>query len=137
MLRLPAIPGAPRDAHDSLRHASAQTNQFLGHVGITRTDPDYVALEVMDNVLGTGAGFTDRLSKNIRDEKGLAYTVFGNMTRTAGVVPGRSASTRARSPSDVALALAEMRKEVQGILDRPPTTEELVGAKAALRGGMI
>ena len=41
---------------------AAQTHVYLGHLGITRTNPDYYKLLVMDNVLGTGPGFTDRLS---------------------------------------------------------------------------
>jgi zinc protease len=114
-----------------------QTNQFLGHVGIVRTDPDYAALEVMDNVLGTAAGFTDRLSKLIRDQKGLAYTVFGNLTGNSARWPGTFRVYAGTRPQDSAQALALMRQEIQGILDRPPTDDELSGAKSALRGGMI
>ncbi|MFI5402418.1 MAG: M16 family metallopeptidase, partial [Planctomycetota bacterium] len=114
-----------------------QVNLFVGHLGIARTDPDFVALEVMDNVFGVGAGFTDRLSKNIRDEKGLAYTVFGDITRTADVAPGMFRVYCGTSPESADLALAEMRKEIAAIRDRAPTPEELEGAKAALRGGMV
>ena len=135
-LELPAIP-AP--AANAIRAAVAkkQTNVLLGHIGITRKDPDYVALEVMDNVFGTGAGFTDRLSQNVRDQKGLAYTVFGNITANSGVLPGTFRVYAGTNPEDAALALSEMKKEIGGILDRPPTPEELAGAKAALRGGMV
>jgi zinc protease len=136
VLRLPAIP-APRASVTRLVTDKVQANTFLGHVGIVRGDPDYVALEVMDNVLGTGAGFTDRLSRNIRDEKGLAYTVYGNVTRSAGIDPGLFRVYAGTKPQHAALALAEMRKEVRGILERPPTPEELAGAKAALRGGLV
>jgi zinc protease len=135
-LNLPAIPTpAARSIH--ARVSKKQTNLFLGHVGVVRSDPDYVALEVMDNVFGTGAGFTDRLSQNVRDQKGLAYTVFGNITSNSGIVPGSLRVYAGTNPEDAARALTEMRKEVQGILDRPPTPEELAGAKAALRGGMV
>jgi zinc protease len=135
-LSLPEIP-APRaqTLHKDLDRE--QTNLYLGQVGIRRSDPDFVALEVMENVFGTGAGFTDRLSKNIRDERGLAYTVSGNLTRNSDVLPGTLRVFANPNPKNAPLALSEMRKEVQGILDRPPTPDELRGAKAALRGGMI
>ena len=131
------VPPAPAAKVVHVEMPREQTNTYLGHVGIVRTDPDYAALEVMDNVLGTGAGFTDRLSKNIRDEKGLAYTVFGNMTGNSARWPGTFRVYAGTRPEDAARALAEMRKEVQGILERPPTEDELAGAKAAMRGGMI
>ena len=46
------------------------------------------ALLVMDYILGTGAGFTDRLSSRLRDREGLAYTVTANITSSASEEPG-------------------------------------------------
>ncbi len=114
-----------------------QTNTYLGHLGIARKDPDFTALEVMENVFGTGSGFTDRLSKNIRDEKGLAYTVYGNVTGNAGILPGTFRVYAGTNPEDGAKAIAEMRKEIGRILAEPPTPDELAGAKAALRGEVV
>ena len=62
---------------------AAQTHVFIGHAGVTRADPDYYTLLVLDNVLGTGPGFTDRLSANLRDRQGLAYTVTAQITGSA------------------------------------------------------
>ncbi|MFQ3652526.1 MAG: pitrilysin family protein, partial [Gemmataceae bacterium] len=53
---------------------AAQLHFYLGHVGIRRTNPDYFKLLVMDYILGTGPGFTDRLSSRLRDREGLAYS---------------------------------------------------------------
>lgn len=132
----PAIP-APAARGVRIDLEKNQSNLFLGHVGIERNDPDYVALQVLDNVFGVGAGFTSRLAMNVRDQKGLAYTVWGSVTSGAGVRPGTFTVFAGTKPSDAAVALAEMRKEVEGILSRPPTGEELDGAKAALRGEMV
>ncbi len=71
-----------------------QANIYLGHVGIERKDPDYTALEVFDNVFGTGSGFTSRLAMNVRDQKGLAYTVYGDITGSAGHPPRHAAHLR-------------------------------------------
>ena len=65
----------------------AQVNLYLGHLGVRRTDPRFATLLVMDHVLGTGAGFTDRLSRRLRDELGLAYSVYATITATAGREP--------------------------------------------------
>src|SRR5262249_30001486 len=64
--------------------AAAQVHVFIGHLGITRKNPDYYKLLVMDNVLGTGPGFTDRLSATLRDRQGLAYTVNATIASSAG-----------------------------------------------------
>ena len=78
--------------------AAAQVHFYAGHVGIRRDNPDYYKLLVMDYVLGTGPGFTDRLSASLRDRQGLAYTVG----RTSPTGPARSRAcslpTSARSP---------------------------------------
>src|SRR5262249_9199026 len=63
---------------------AAQVHFYIGHLGITRNNPDYYKLLVMDNVLGTGPGFTDRLSSTLRDRQGWAYTVQAAITGTAG-----------------------------------------------------
>ena len=68
---------------------AAQLQMFLGHVGIRRDDPDYYKLLVMDHVLGTGPGFTDRLSSRLRDREGLAYSVSAAITGVGGPGAGR------------------------------------------------
>ena len=47
----------------------------LGHIGGLMSDPDYLALMVMNEILG--GGFTSRLFKNVRSRQGLAYSVGG------------------------------------------------------------
>src|SRR5262249_60938353 len=67
---------------------AAQLAFYMGHPGIRRGNPDYYKLQVMDYVLGTGPGFTDRLSARARDREGLAYTVSANITSSATEQPG-------------------------------------------------
>ena len=66
---------------------AAQVHVYIGELGIKRNNPDYHKLLVMDNVLGTGPGFTYRLSATLRDRQGLAYTVTAT-TNSAGMEPG-------------------------------------------------
>ena len=51
-----------------------QANIILGHKGVSRNNPDYYALTVMNYILG-GGGFTSRLVDQIRVKRGLAYSV--------------------------------------------------------------
>jgi zinc protease len=131
-------PPEPKAAHLPTALDRAQTTVMLGHLGVTRTDPDFVALEVFDNVLGTGAGFTSRLAKTVRDVNGLAYSVYGNVTGTATTQPGYFLMYAGTEPKDADKAIALMREELAAVLgDRPPSDQELAGARAALRGEMI
>ena len=53
----------------------AQANIILGHAGVSRDNPDFYALTVMNYILG-GGGFSSRLMEEIRNKKGLAYSVY-------------------------------------------------------------
>src|SRR6202007_2937464 len=67
---------------------SQQVHLSMGERGIRRNSPDYYKLLVMDYVLGTGPGFTDRLSAHLRDREGLGYTGSGNIKRSGGSATG-------------------------------------------------
>lgn len=60
-------------------HKSGVNQSFiiLGHTGVTRTNPDYAALQVMNKILS--GGFSGRLFEQIRTKRGLAYSVFGRV----------------------------------------------------------
>src|SRR5205823_330886 len=77
------------------------------------------------------------LSRDVRDEKGLAYTVFANITRSSSNVSGTFRAYAGTNPEDAAKALDAMLDIVRKMPTTPPTPEELAGAKAAMRGGMV
>lgn len=52
-----------------------QANIVMGHSGVARGNPDYYAIQVMNYVLG-GGGFSSRVMDSIRNERGLAYSVY-------------------------------------------------------------
>jgi zinc protease len=115
---------------------AAQVHVFIGHLGITRDNPDYYKLLVMDNILGTGPGFTDRLSSTLRDRMGLAYTVRATITSNAGKQPGTFSGyigTFAKSFLDVQRSFL---REIERIREEPPTPEEVEDAKKYLLGSM-
>ena len=111
-----------------------QVHLFLGHLGIRRKHPDYPALVVMDHVLGSGPGFTNRVSRHLRDELGLAYSVSANIHGSAGILPGMFTAYIGTSPEHVGTALAGFLREIRTIQEEPVGEAELEVAKSYLVG---
>jgi zinc protease len=116
---------------DEIDRTVTQATIVLGHRGISRDNPDYYALAVMNYILG-GGGFGSRLVDEIRVKRGLAYSVtsFFDAGRYPGsfqvVLQTKNASAR----EAIALVLRELeRMRTDGALE-----EELSRAKKYLTG---
>lgn len=99
--------------------------------GIKRDDPDWYAAYVMNYVLG-GGGFSSRLTEEVREKRGLAYSVYSYLTplRHAGVISGGVATQNARAAQSVGLIKDEFARMARdGISDK-----ELADAKTYLTG---
>ncbi len=119
---------------DVFRAERAQVHVYLGHLGIARSNPDYVPLAVMDHVLGTGPGFTNRIAMRLRDELGLAYTVSASIHSSAGVLPGTFRAYIGTSPQNVRAAIEGFLREIRRIRDEKVGDAELETAKSYLVG---
>jgi zinc protease len=115
---------------------AAQVHVYLGHRGIKRDNPDYFKLLVMDNVLGTGPGFTDRLSANLRDRQGLAYTVNAQIASSAGTEIGAFTGYIGTFPDKFTWVRDGFLKEIRKLRDEPPTRQEVEDAKQYLTGSL-
>ncbi|MGL6074971.1 MAG: M16 family metallopeptidase [Fimbriiglobus sp.] len=115
---------------------AAQTHVYIGHLGIKRSDPDYYALLVMDNVLGVGPGFTDRLSSTLRDRQGLAYTVNASITGSASEQPGVFQGFIGTFPEKFLWVRDGFLKEIERIRAEPATPTEVEDAKKYLLGSL-
>ena len=111
-----------------------QVHVFLGHLGIRRNDPDYPSLVVMDHVLGTGPGFVNRISRRLRDELGLAYSVNASIHTTAGVLPGVFSAYIGTSPEHAETAIDGFLAEMRRMQDELVPHDELETAKQYLLG---
>lgn len=108
-----------------------QANILLGNLGVSRDSPDYYAVLVMNYILG-GGGFTSRLMQSVRDEMGLAYSVYsffaaykhGGMFQVGVQTKNDSANT----------VIAEIRKQIERMRKEEVTDEELLDAQAYLTG---
>jgi zinc protease len=115
---------------------AAQVHVYIGQLGITRNNPDYYKLLVMDNVLGTGPGFTYRLSATLRDRQGLAYTVTASIANSAGLEPGTFNGYVGTFPEKFLDVRHGFLREIEKIRDEPPTKEEVEDAKKYLLGSL-
>ncbi len=108
-----------------------QANIDLGHIGISRENPDYYAVMIMNYILG-GGGFSSRLMDNIRDKKGLAYDVHSGFSRSEGAGHFKvSIQTKNESANEV---IDETLKEIRRIQNELVSEKELADAKAYLTG---
>jgi len=108
-----------------------QANIILGHGGVSRDNPDYYAISVMNYILG-GGGFESRLMQNIRVERGLAYDIhsFFDPNKYGGIF-----EVGVQTKNDTAItAIDEILKEIKEIRTNPVSDSELSGAKAFLTG---
>jgi zinc protease len=122
---------------DAAMEGKSQSNVFVGNLGIRRTDPDYAAQLVLDHVLGTGPGFSDRLSKDLRDEQGLAYTVYANAFRSASEEPGTFNAFIACLGDDLPKAIDGLFGHLRRIREEPVSDVELADAKSYLVGSQV
>jgi zinc protease len=133
----PSIPFPERGGEVRVEEDREQLHVYLGHLGIRRSDPDYHALLVADVALGSGPGFTDRLSKRLRDEMGLAYTVFARIARGSDLEPGTFTAYIGTAPKLRDAALAGMREEIARFVAEGPTEREVEDARSYLLGSYV
>lgn len=132
---LPAIPKIEKFTEKIVTiPQAAQLHFLMGHPGIRRKSEDYYRLLVMDYVLGTGPGFTDRLSSRLRDREGLAYTVSATVTTSATEEPGLFTCYIGTPPQNFARVRDEFREELNRIRDETSRREEVEDAKLYLLG---
>ena len=138
--QVPQVPLPHRQTRPIERFVAAakeQVNVIIGHLGIERRNPDYYALLLMDTILGSSPGFTSRIPRILRDEQGLAYTTFSNITSSAGLDPGRFIAYIGTAPENLDRAVSGLRLEIERIVEEGVTAEELETAKLYLTGSFV
>lgn len=108
-----------------------QANVVWGHLGTTRDDPDWYAIQVMNYILG-GGGFSSRMMESIRTRAGLAYSVFSYFV--PGKIPGPFQVVLQTKSATTAEALKRLRSEVERIRSEPVSDAELEAARKYLTG---
>jgi len=109
-----------------------QTFIIAGQLGLRIDDPDYPAVRVLSDILGSG--WASRIFVKVRSEKGLAYSAGGQMI-PAWDHPGVFVFFSSTKPSTTAETLAAMLEEIRKIREAPVTDEELGRAKDGYLNG--
>jgi zinc protease len=110
----------------------SQTAIMWGHAGgLRRNDPDFYATQVLSTILGGGA-LVSRLGSSIRDEQGLAYSVYSYFD--ASLFPGPFRAVLGTNPANAKKAVAALEAEIQRIRRDGVTDREVAEAVAYLTG---
>ena len=120
--------GAPK-VYLIARPGSVQTTLYVGTQSMKRTDPDYVALTVVNRVLG---GTMGRLFRHLREEKGYTYGIGSGFSATqyrGSWTSSTSVRTDVTEP-----ALTDLLSEIAELRDKPVPDAELADAKRAIVG---
>ena len=115
-----------------IEYDSSQTHILLGQLGYRRGDDDKFALYLGNYILG-GGGFVSRLTNEVREKRGLAYSVysyFNPMRQTGTFVLGLQTQN---SKADESLGV--IRETLERFLKEGPSERELVAAKKNITGG--
>ncbi len=111
---------------------SAQAHVLIGQPGYKRDDPDFFALTVGNYILG-GGGFVSRLTHEVREKRGLSYSVYSYFS--PGLHAGAFTIGLQTRPDQAEQALRVSREVLASFVTEGPTPVELKAAKDNLIGG--
>ena len=129
---LPAPPALQQALDRRINFPASQNHIRLATIGMARGDPDYFTLYVGNYILG-GGGLVSILSEEIREKRGLSYSVYSYFSplRVAGpFVLGLQTAADNRDE-----ALRVLRETLSRFVSEGPTSEELEAARLNLSGG--
>ena len=108
-----------------------QSVVLFGEGGVKRHDPDFYPAYLMNHILG-GGGFSSRLTQEVREKRGLAYSIDTDLVALdhVGLVQGMVGTKNA----SVAEAISLIKQEWRRMRDEGPTEQELADAKLYLTG---
>ena len=115
-----------------IAHPATQSHILIGVPGMARTDPDYFPLYVGNYILG-GGGFVSRLMSEVREKRGLAYSVYSYFMPLKQPGAFQIGLQTKKEQADEALQL--VRKTLAEFIANGPTEKELLAAKQNIVGG--
>ncbi|MEJ2200056.1 MAG: pitrilysin family protein [Desulfuromonadaceae bacterium] len=132
---IPPLAPAPSAALWLAQKNIPQTTILFGEIGIDKDNPDLQALRVMNFILG-GGGFNSRLMREIRSNRGLAYSVYSYF-RVGRLLPGpfiAGCETKSGATGEVVALMRQIMREMR---QRPVSAEELQLAKDSLINSFV
>jgi len=131
--RAGVAPPSTRPAVRVVRRPTEQANLLLGGEGLPRTDPRRFALGVLNGALG--GGMSSRLFQEIREKRGLAYSVYSYASHYAdtGLFGVYAGCLPAKADQVLALCRAELERVARNGL----AADEIARGKGQLAGGIV
>jgi zinc protease len=128
---VPEVTAMPKKALLLAKLPIPQSVVVFGEAGIKRNDPDWYTAYVVNHILG-GGGFAARLTTEVREKRGLAYSVYSMLAplRQSSLILGGVATQNSRVAQSIDIIRAEWRR----MRDEGPTAAELEDAKTYLTG---
>jgi zinc protease len=122
----------PKAVEQRIPHPASQAHILIGMPALQRGDADVFALTVGNYILG-GGGFVSRLTKEVREKRGLAYSVYSYFNAMEQLGPYQAGLQTRKDQADEALKV--VREQIAAYLQTGPTEAELKAAKDNLIGG--
>ena len=132
----PRLPAAPQAEPARVRFFAKDTEQYhvcLGAPGLARDDERRFALRVLDNILGGTS--SSRLFQEVREKRGLAYSVYSFQSLYAGT--GQIGLYLGTRPDNVGRAMRVVADELERFRAEPATHEELERSKENVKGRVL
>ncbi len=129
---LPAVKQLTEAKTITIDFPSSQTHIFVGQPGTKRGDKDYYSLYVANHPFG-GSGFTSRLVEVVREERGLAYSVYSYFSPLRELGPFAMGMQTKTEQTQQALTL--LNEELVKYVEHGPEEDELAASLSNITGG--
>lgn len=130
--KLPAVSLPQAASEQRISHPASQAHILLGYPGVKRGDADYFALYVGNYILG-GGGFVSRLTEEVREKRGLVYSVYSYFIPMAEQGPFQVGLQTKKEQADEALKVVD--ETLAKFMQNRVTDRELKAAKSNITGG--
>jgi len=131
-LAIPAVRPLTEAVTRFIEHPATQSHIMIGAPGISRDDPDFFPLFVGNYILG-GGGFVSRITEEVRQKRGLAYSAYSLFSTLKAGGPFIIGMQTRRDQAEQALEV--VRSTLREFVDKGPTDKEVVAAKQNIVGG--
>ena len=121
-----------KPSEQRIPHPASQSHILIGTPGIARNDEDYFPLYVGNYILG-GGGFVSRLMNEVREKRGMAYSVYSYFMPMQQ--PGAFQIGLQTKKEQANESLRLVRETLRTFVDKGVTEKELIAAKQNIIGG--
>lgn len=108
-----------------------QTVVAFGGLGIARNDPDFIPAFIVNHILG-GGSFSSRLYSEVREKRGLAYSVYSYLLPLDATALFMGGTQTRADKADETVGL--IKEEIHRLAENGPTLDELERAKSYIQG---